>query len=63
VEGTTLATPELDGDAPGVIRLESYALPADLWRGRDAMTITFQAAGRWAATTANVFGCGLTRQR
>jgi hypothetical protein len=63
VDGTTLATPELDGEAPGVVRMETWALPAELRRGRDAITITFQAADRWAATTANVFGCGVSRVR
>ena len=63
VDGTKLAAPELDGEAPGVVRLETYALPEELRRGRDTITITFKAADRWAATTANVFGCGLTRQR
>ena len=62
VDGTKLAAPEFDGEAPGVIRLETYPLPADLWRGRDAITVTFQAADRWAAATANVFGCAVTRQ-
>jgi uncharacterized protein len=63
VDGTRLATPELDGEAPGVIRLETYALPVELWRGRDAITITFQPAGRRTAATANVFGCGVTRHQ
>jgi hypothetical protein len=63
VDGTTLATPELDGEAPGVVRLETYALPPELRRGRDTLTITFQAADRWATATANVFGCGVSRTR
>jgi DUF1680 family protein len=63
VDGTKLATPELDGEAPGVIRLETYALPVELWRGRDAITLTIRAADRWAAATANVFGCGVTRHQ
>ena len=63
VDGTKLATPELDGEAPGVVRLETYSLPVELWRGRDAITVTFQAADRWAAATANVFGCGVTRHQ
>jgi len=61
VDGTKLATPELDGEAPGVLRLETYALPSELRRGRDTITITFQAGARWAAATANVFGCGVSR--
>ena len=61
VDGTKLATPELDGEAPGVVRLETYRLPPELRRGRDTITITFQAADRWAAATANVFGCGVSR--
>ena len=30
-------------------------------QGRDTITVTFQAADRWAATTANVFGCAVSR--
>ena len=61
VDGTKLAAPELDGEAPGVVRLQAYPIAPDVWRGRDTITITFQAADRWAATTANVFGCGVSR--
>jgi hypothetical protein len=62
VDGTKLAAPALDGEAPGVVRLETYPIPPELRRGRDAITITFQAADRWAAATANVFGCGVSTQ-
>jgi uncharacterized protein len=62
VDGTNLATPELNGEAPGSVRLETYVLPVELWRGRDALTVSFTAANRWAAATANVFGCALTRR-
>ena len=63
VDETKLATPGLDGEAPGVVRLETYAIPEELWRGRDAITVTFRAANRWAGATANVFGCGVARHR
>jgi hypothetical protein len=62
VDGTKLAAPALDGEAPGVVRLETYPIPPELRRGRDAITITFQAVDRWAAATANVFGCGVSTQ-
>jgi hypothetical protein len=62
VDGVEIATPELDGAAPGEVRLETYALPADLVRGRDAITVRFQAADRWDAATANVFCCALVRE-
>jgi DUF1680 family protein len=61
VDATKLASPELDGEAPGVVRVETFPIAPELWGSRDAITVTFQAAARWNAVTANVFGCALTR--
>jgi hypothetical protein len=59
--GKKLAPPELEGEVPGVVRLAVCPIAPDVWRGRDTITITFQAGDRWATATANVFGCGVSR--
>jgi hypothetical protein len=63
VDGTKLAAPDLDGQAPGVVRMETFPIPPGLRRDRDAITVTFKADERWDAATANVFGCAVTRVR
>jgi DUF1680 family protein len=61
VDGTELASPALDGNAPGSLRLETFPIAPGVRRERDAFTVTFQAVERWDAATANVFGCGVRR--
>jgi hypothetical protein len=61
VDGTPLASPELDHDGPGVVRIETFPIPPNIRRERSAFTVTFQAADRWDAATANVFGCAARR--
>jgi hypothetical protein len=63
VDGTPLASPELDGDAPGVVRIETVEVPPGVRREQGAFTVTFQAADRWDAATPNVFACAVRRAR
>jgi hypothetical protein len=63
VDGTRLASPDLDGNAPGVVRVETFLVPPGVRREPSAFTVTFQAADRWDAATANVFGCAVRRAR
>jgi len=63
VDGTPLASPEPDHDGPGVVRIETFPIPPGIRRERSAFTVTFQAADRWDAATANVFGCAARRAR
>ncbi len=59
VNDREIATPKPDGSAPGQIAVERYLLPPDLTAGRKSVTVRFQAASKWDAATANVFGCAL----
>jgi hypothetical protein len=61
VDRTPLASPQLDGDAPGLVRIETIPIPAGVRHRRDAFKVTFQAADRWDGATANVFGCAVRR--
>jgi DUF1680 family protein len=63
VDGSPLASPQLDGEAPGVVRIETFPVPPSVRRQPDALTLTFQAANRWDAATANVFACAVRRAR
>ncbi len=59
VNDQKIATPTPDGNAPGEIFLERYALPSAALAGRSTVTIRFQPAGKWDSATATVFGCAL----
>jgi DUF1680 family protein len=63
VDGTPLASPELDGDEPGVVRIDTFPIPGGARREQGAVTVTFQAADRWDGATANVFACAVRRAR
>jgi uncharacterized protein len=63
VDGTPLAPPVLDGDAAGVVRIGTVEIPPGVRREQGALTVTFQAADRWDAATANVFACAVRRAR
>jgi len=49
--------PELDGQAPGLVRTFSVPIPADVCRGKTAITVRFEARDEWDATSANLFEC------
>jgi hypothetical protein len=57
VEGTRIEPPELDGQAPGLVRLFSLPVPAKLSRGKTVIRVRFQARDEWDATSANLFEC------
>lgn len=63
VDGTPIASPALDGDRPGVVRIDSFPIPPGVRREQGAVTVAFRAADRWDAATANVFGCAVRRAR
>jgi hypothetical protein len=57
VEGTRIEPPQLDGQAPGLVRLVSLPVQAELSRGKTAIRVRFQARDEWDATSANLFEC------
>jgi hypothetical protein len=59
VDGEKLATQKLDNNRPGEFYDETYRLPPRLTRGKERITLKFQAhPGR---TVGGVFGCVLLR--
>jgi uncharacterized protein len=54
---TKLAPPELDGQAPGLVRTFSLPIPPELSRGQSTLTVRIQPRDEWDATSANVFEC------
>ncbi|HEU5080958.1 MAG TPA: beta-L-arabinofuranosidase domain-containing protein [Opitutaceae bacterium] len=59
IDDKVIATPKLDGTAPGEILLQKFAVPVELTRGKDAISVKFVADKNWDGATANVFGCAL----
>ncbi|MEW6743059.1 MAG: glycoside hydrolase family 127 protein [Planctomycetota bacterium] len=60
VEGTRIATQNLQDNRPGVFYDEVYAIPDSLTRGKSRVTVRFQAhAGAWAG---GVFACRVLRR-
>jgi hypothetical protein len=59
VNETKIATPELDGTAPGEIVIQRYDVPPAAHAGKSTVTVKFQAGPKWDGATANVFGCAL----
>jgi hypothetical protein len=57
VEGARIEPPELDGQAPGLVRLFRLPVPAELSRGKTVVRVRFQARDDWDATSANLFEC------
>jgi len=55
VDGVKIATQKLQRNRPDVFFDETYAIPADLTKGKAKVTVRFQALpGKWAG---GVFGC------
>lgn len=59
VDGTKVAGPKLDGDAPGELFVDRYVIPRELVQGKETVNVTFQADPEWNAATATVFACAL----
>ncbi|MGD8897984.1 MAG: glycoside hydrolase family 127 protein [Acidobacteriota bacterium] len=57
VEGARIEPPELDGQAPGLVRTFSLPIPAELIRNKTAITVRFQPRDEWDATSASLFEC------
>jgi hypothetical protein len=57
VEDTRIEPPELDGQAPGLVRTFILPIPAELSRDKTAVAVRFQARDEWDATSANLFEC------
>ncbi len=60
VDGEKVATQTLQDNHPGRLFTESYAIPAELTRGKARVTIRFQA--RPGCMAGGVFGCRLVKK-
>jgi len=60
VDGTKIATEKLAGKHPGQFFDQTYAVPADLTKGKDSVVIKFQAQPNNFA--GGVFGCAVLRK-
>ena len=59
VGDTKLASPDLRGEAPGLVRVLTLPISAELARGRSSLTVRFQSRGAGDSATASVFECML----
>jgi len=57
VDGRKLATQKLENNKPGEFYHETYRLPRELTRGKDRLTVKFQAHP--GKTAGGVFGCAM----
>jgi hypothetical protein len=57
VEDARIEPPELDGQAPGLLRLFTLPVPRELGRGKASIRVRFQARDEWDSTSANLFEC------
>lgn len=61
IDGTKIATERLENSRPGVFYDRAYLIPAELTKGKERVTVRFQAhPGRIAG---GVFGCRILRGR
>jgi hypothetical protein len=57
IDDTRIEPPELDGQAPGLVRTFSMPVPAEFLRHKADLSVRFQARDEWDATSASFFEC------
>lgn len=57
IEETRIEPPELDGRAPGLVRLFALSIPPQVSRGKATLAVRFEPRDEWDATSANLFEC------